>query len=1044
MATILARRLNGSSFNRESRFSGRVAAVLALALAVQIFDAKIAGADDAVISYNQDIRPLLSDKCFQCHGPDEVAREADLRLDFRVSATADHGDGAAIQTKSPGDSRILVRLRSDDPELRMPPAETKKSLTSAEIALIERWIQQGANYEEHWAFLPIQNPPVPPRTPDQLTKNEIDHFIQARLRRQGISGSSLADPSTQVRRLYLDLLGILPPPAVVERFGANPTDQAYKTLVEQVLADPHYGERWGRHWLDQARYADSHGYTIDGDRIMWPYRDWVIQAINKDVPFDQFTIEQLAGDMLDSPTQAQLVATGFHRNTLINQEGGTDNEQFRNEEVVDRVNTTGSVWLGLTVGCAQCHTHKFDPITQTEFYQLFAFFNHGQDVNNTGPTVQVHENEMFLGSLKGANDEQLQAAEAAVAGLKKDSAKRQQMWADTLLASHRNDGNIVKWTPLEATVAKALSAELQILEDHSILASKGAGKETYTVTFNVAPETPIEAIRLRVIPHESLPENGPGLAGNGNFVLTEVQIAVDGVNIPISRAQASHHQPKFPIEHTFDKNPTTGWAINVGSGSTKKMNAPHEAHFALPSIMMAETSITVTLDHQVHDTFYNIGRFAIDISAVAPQAIVDATLIAALETPVEMRDAPMKNLLANEFARSDVALRQAENSVVAVKTSAGFGAAVNSMIMRDLAKSRETYIHIRGDFLRPDKGAGLLTADVPAILPSLHSAAPAASGKRSTRLDLARWLVRADNPLTARVTVNRVWMRYFGRGLVQTDSDFGTQGSYPSHPELLDWLAHQFKTDGWSMKKLHRKIVTSATYRQSSRARPDLAESDALNHLLARQNRLRVDAEIVRDAALSASGLLSRHIGGPSVRPPQPEGVYAFTQNRKNWKVDSGSDRFRRAIYTRFYRSAPYPLFTTFDTPDFQSVCTARVRSNTPLQSLMMANDQAQFELAKGIASRVLWASKPDGDQSTNVDVEQMFLICFSRHPSANERLNVEAFIARQTERFSDSVSDAAKIAPPRLPEKIEPAVGAAWTSLARALMNTDEFITRE
>ena len=1036
------------------------------------------------ISYNRDIRPILSDKCFQCHGPDEESREADLRLDLRESAVEDRGDGAAITPGNPTLSHLLERIESDDESLRMPPSETKKTVTSVEAARIREWVEQGAKYEGHWSFLPIARPSLPPVDDSTWGKNEIDRFVIARLESQQLAPSKLAAPATQVRRLYLDLLGTLPPPEVVERFVADPSDEAYARLVELLLANPQYGERWGRYWLDQARYADSHGYTIDGDRTMWPYRDWVIHALNRDMPFDQFTIEQLAGDLLDAPTRSQLVATGFHRNTLINQEGGTDNEQFRNEEVVDRVNTTGAVWLGLTVGCAQCHTHKFDPITQREFYQLFAFFNNNEDVNNTGPTVEVHENELFLGEASARLSEKLTKAQGHVAALQKTRGARQEKWAATLLTSLQEKGAVVEWKALRPDELSARSAKLTVLEDGSVLAGRGDAKEKYTVSFPVEKETKIAAVRLRVLPHESLPKNGPGLAGNGNFVLTDVQIAADGEALAISRAQSSHHQPKFPIEHSIDGMPSTGWAINVAAGSTTKMNAPHEAHFVIETPPTVDGRLTITLDH--HGKFYNVGRFAIDVAETAPSAIVDAPLLAALETQADQRTDAMKKLLADEFAKQDGEARVAKQAVTDVKSEIGYGAAVRSMVMRDLAQPRETFVQIRGDFLRPDKEAGPLTAGVPAVFPALEAdtaeadtaesdtaeadtaeadtaeadTAESATAETATaetdtaetdtaetdtaqlsRLQLARWLVSREHPLTSRVTVNRIWLRYFGFGIVATDSDFGTQGTYPTHPALLDWLAAEFMDDGWSLKSLHRKIVTSATYRQSSHVQTDSA--DPLNRWLGRQNRLRFDAEIVRDAALSASGLLEKRVGGPSVRPPQPDGVYAFTQTKKGWTIDSGANRFRRALYTRFYRSAPYPLFTTFDTPDFQAVCTSRVRSNTPLQSLMMANDAAQFELSQGLAARVL-SEIPTSDSDR---VTRLYMICMSRPPSATERSAVTGFLERQQAYFSAAGEDAKRIAPSTgyvAGDQVQIAKAASWTTLARALMNTDEFITRE
>ena len=804
----------------------------------------LALAAEAKLDFNRDIRPILSDKCFQCHGPDEKTLEGDVRLDERASAVS----AKAIVPGSPELSEALARVLSDDPDEVMPPPKTKKIVSPAEADILRRWIAEGAEYEGHWAFEPIATTEPPDG------KHPVDHFIRAELGRKGIQPSPEADPATLIRRLSLDLTGLLPDPDRVDSFltehQKNP-DHAVAKLADELLASPHYGERWGRHWLDQARYADSNGYSIDGDRTQWPYRDWVIRAINEDLPFDRFTIEQLAGDLLPNATKAQLVASGFHRNTLINQEGGTDPEQFRNEEVVDRINTTGAVWLGLTLGCAQCHTHKYDPITHREYFELFAFFNHGTDINSTGATLEVAEGELFLNDPEPAKVKAIEEAKTSLAKITAATAKRQVAWENSELGKAASD----------------------------------------------AKETP---------------------------------------------------------------------------------------------------------------------------------------LLLALRAKPDKRTNEQKKLLTAEFAKVDREKLAAEKNLAEARRALGLGDAVNTMVMRDLPQPRETFIHLRGSFLDHDRKTGPLSPGVPAALPPL----PDKTTPRN-RLDLAEWLVRPDHPLVPRVTVNRVWMRYFGKGLVTTENDFGTQGTYPTHPELLDWLAHDFVANGWSMKRLHKLIVTSATYRQSSHARPDLAEIDPLNQLLARQNRLRFEAEIVRDAALSASGLLHPKVGGPGVKPPQPEGVYAFTQNKKGWTAATGPDRYRRGLYIQFYRSAPYPLLTTFDSPDFQSVCTARVRSNTPLQSLALANDEALFELAQGLGARLLKDVPADDEKR----LERAFFLCYARPPSDAERNAVASFRESQLASFVKDPVAAEEVAPKG---SKDPAEAASWTAVARALMNTDEFITRE
>lgn len=986
------------------------------------------------VEFNRDIRPILAENCYACHGPDEAERKADLRLDLFESATKD----GAITPGKPEASELIARVTATDADDLMPPPKSKKPrLTTAQVDLLTRWIAQGAKYEGHWAFAPLAD-----KVETDPKSNLIDHFIRARLDEAGIKPSPEADPRTLIKRIYLDLIGLLPEPKAVTDFVAaygKDADGAVHELARQLLANPHYGERWGRHWLDQARYADSNGYTIDGDRIMWPYRDWVIHAINRDLTFDQFTIEQLAGDLLPQPTKAQLVATGFHRNTLINQEGGTDNEQFRNEESVDRTNTTGAVWMGLTVGCAQCHTHKFDPITQKEYYELFAFFNHGTDVNSVGETVEVSEGELFMDEIDPALLARLDAAKAELARLEKSKGEREKIWVQQLLAA---DSGVAKaeWTRLKPVKFTAEGgAKLELLEDDSILAGIGASKETYVTELPAFPQ-PVAAVRLRVLTHESLPGKGPGLAANGNFVLSNVDFSQGDAAVEVEHTQADHAQPDFPIENTINGNPRDGWAINIDKSSPPgaKMNADHEAHFIFGTPVAANSGpIEITMRHGVNDG-YNVGRFAFDVSPTPPPVIRDEQLLAAARTEPDMRTGEQKKLLTAKFDASDPEKLAARSRVAAINRELGLGATVKAMVMKDLAVPRETFIHIRGDFLRSDKEVGQLFPGTPAMLPPLGTDA-----EMPTRLELAKWLVRPDHPLTARVTVNRVWLRYFGQGLVETENDFGTQGTPPTHPELLDSLARWFIEDaGWSMKKLHELIVTSSTYRQSSHFRTDLNEVDANNLLLARQNRIRVDAEIVRDVALSASGLLEPKIGGASVRPPQPEGVYAFTQNNKGWKADTGANRYRRGLYTRFYRSAPYPMLQTFDTPDFQSVCTRRERSNTPLQSLTMANSEAIFEMAQGLAARLLTEVKGEDSLAKRERVKLAFLLCYGRAAADAEIEAVVAFQESQARQFAADPAAADAVAPKET--GADPASSASWTAVARALLNTDEFITRE
>jgi hypothetical protein len=718
------------------------------------------------ISYNRDVRPILSDNCFACHGPDAEHREADLRLDTFEDATT-----VAIVPGDPDNSEVWARVISDDPDMLMPPAHSNKPpLTEAQRAVLRAWIEQGAKYERHWSFEP------PKRAETPTDSHPIDYFIAAQLAKKGLAPSSPADLTTLLRRVSLDLTGLPPTPAEADAFlqaAAQDPEAAYSELVDRLLASPHYGERWGRWWLDQARYADSNGYSIDAPRQIWKFRDWVIEALNADMPFDQFTVEQLAGDLLPEATESQKVATGFHRNTQINQEGGIDREQFRVDSVFDRVATTGTVWLGLTIGCAQCHDHKFDPITQKEYYQFFAFLN-----NQDEPTMKVFGSHMDVPSLTA----EFKDVEAKMTAYMQDHAV-----------------DLVKWEAnLTPEIKKSLSAGVTNILD-------------------------------------------------------------------------------MPVEkRNFAQNRTL---------------------------------------------------FASGIGAVGP-----------------FRE------LNDRYTELDTILNQ------------GF----TTMVMKELAKPRKTTVFIKGDFTRP---AEEVTPGTPAVL---HPLAPA--HELPNRLDLARWLVSPQNPLTARVIMNRVWQQYFGRGLVETENDFGMQGTLPSHPELLDWLAVELIEQQWSLKAMHRLIVTSHTYRQSSADRPELQEKDPDNYLLARQNRLRLDAEVVRDAALAASGLLSRKLGGPPVYPPIPDGVMNVGQVKRVWAVSPGEDKYRRGLYTFVYRASPPPSLTVFDAPEGFSTCTRRIRSNTPLQALTLMNDSGFFEFAAALEKIIVQEG-----------LETAFRRCTTRAPKPDE-----------------------------------------------------------
>ena len=1008
--------------------------------------------EPAAVDYAREIRPLLKQHCVGCHGARK--QESGLRLDAARLAIRGGDHGPAIVAGKSAES-LLVKVLQGAGDVAAMPYE-KPRLKKEAIALIVAWIDQGAKVPEnepvaetrrrnsdHWAFQPVQKP-LPPVVQDvSWIRNGIDAFILERLEREGLRPSAEAPRSTLIRRLHLDLLGTLPAAHEVTSFLADDSPDAYEQLVDRLLASPQYGERWGRHWLDIARYADSDGFTIDGARNIWKYRDWVIQALNRDLPFDRFTIEQTAGDLLEKPSMDQLVATGFHRNTLINQEGGTNDEQFRVEAVVDRVNTTGAVFLGLTIGCAQCHSHKYDPLSQRDFYRLYAFFNNcedNNDANRSAPIISVPTTTQT--ELQASLKSRLAAARKPLEAYDKQLVQRQAAWEKQVAA-----GAQPAWTSLKPEHwTTAQGAVLTRLDDHSLYVDFSIPpNDTYTVT-TLLPKTGITAFRIEALTDENLPQMGPGRAANGNFVLSEVEAFISPLQGPESARQAAtdraklvqavadHSQSGYPVAHAIDGKKDTGWAINVKSGS---LNVNRQAIFVLEKPARFEQQACLTLKMLQNNSAKNylLGRFRISVTN-SPAEL--------LTTPVPIREIARKGaaqrskseimLLQNAFKATDTGREPLAKKVTQLSKQLETleKSIPTTMILRELSKPRDTHIQLRGNFL--DQGA-LVTPGVPEVLPALER-----TEQPPNRLDFARWLVDTNNPLTARVTVNRFWQRFFGLGIVETENDFGLQGIVPEHPRLLDWLASEFMRSDWGTKAIHRLIVTSSSYRQDSRVRPGLLQRDPRNKLLARQSRRRLEAETIRDICLSASGLMTHRIGGPSVHPPQPPGIYVLTQQKKSWPESKGALRYRRGLYIYFWRSSPYPFLPTFDAPDATTSCTRRSRSNTPLQALSLANDRVFIEMAQALALKILLLDTTDDEAR----IQFAFKLCFSRKPTADELRNLVDFVHRQREYFRTAEKDAQLIAPAGLPAGSSTADAAAWTATSRVLFNLDEFITRE
>ena len=894
--------------------------------------------------------------------------------------------------------------------------------------------------QPHWAFRPIAKPEVPDVARPGQVLNGIDRFILKRLAVENVRPAPPADPATLLRRIHLDLTGLPPQPGLVKSFLADPTREAYREIVRRLLASSHYGERWGRFWLDMARYGDSNGYESDGIRPhAWRYRQWVIEALNRDLPFDRFTVEQLAGDLLPDATRDQRIATGFHRNTLVNTEGGVDREEDRVKRTVDRTNTLGKVWLGITLGCCQCHDHKFDVFSQDDYFGVYAFFNSLDEPLITVQTEQ--ESAIFREQLEAYRVRRAKLLKA-VAAFRSETFTR---WEKHVLRPQAG------WEVLRPReLVGSAGSKLTVEEDFSVLATgPNSQAETYTIRATADTKT-IRAIRLQVLADERLPSRGPGRASNGNFVLSSLRIFVESQKANsvarrhrLASARADFSQNSRQVTSVLGDDATDGWAIHPRVGQD------HVAVFSLRQPIVANggpVRLRVELDHRVHED-HNIGRFQLSVSsAQVPllQKVPDTGLLTTLKTPPGKRTGEQVLKLIRFFGYREPEL---DTRVAAVdrndKTKPSVGELPKARAVVERRPLRETRLHHRGDFL--DKGHVVRRA-TPADLPPLTS-----RGQVPDRLDLARWLVSRDNPLTARVIVNRVWQQYFGRGIVPTDDDFGSQGQRPSHPRLLDWLAFRFADpdDGaWRLKWLHELIVTSSTYRQSSKTRPELGERDPYNSWLARQNRLRVEGEIVRDLALSVSGLLDPRIGGPSVRPPQPADLVKLGfQNSLAWKVSTGGDRYRRGLYTFFQRTVPYPMLVTFDVPDSNSACTHRERSNTPLQALTLWNDPVFVECAQRLGRRLVDSVPMVAgiDQRTRLVVDRAVRLGLGREAGRIEHRVLGDLFRDNLERYwADELSARQVAGPGKWPHTASLAEVAAAVVVARVILNLDEFITRE
>lgn len=1150
------------------------------------------------VSFRRDIRPILSNACYACHGPDEAQRQAGLRLDQHEAALAelDSGETAIV----PGDSAasaLYQRISESDASLRMPPEDHEIQLSPAQIELIRRWIDQGADWQAHWSFVPPARLEPPDVEQSQWPRNAIDHFILDRLESEGLQPSAEADRETLVRRLTFDLTGLPPTPAEVDAFLQDDSPEAYERLVDRLLNSPRYGEHMARYWLDAARYGDTHGLHLDNERAMWVYRNWVIDAFDANMPFDQFTIEQLAGDLLPEPSQDQLIATGFNRCNVTTSEGGSIDEEYYVRYAVDRVETTSTVFMGLTTGCAACHDHKFDPISQREFYGLFAFFNSltekAMDGNAVAPPpvikVPSDEQETQRAELNARRAElraELTAPDEAL-----DQAQR--AW-ESEVAGRYGD----QWQPIEVSQATSSGgATLRSLDDGSWLAEgTNPSRDVYEIVASTT-SAPIVAVRLEALTHESLPDQGPGRSSNSNFVLSEFELEAAPLASPEafqpvawSHARADHSQAQgeYFIAKAIDGvvDASNGWAVSgyerhenrvavfnpaapiaFEGGAVLRFRLRHESQFSQHAIGRFRLSVSTDLStaptswaawHQAGPFKNEAGGQVYDVT-FGPEKGVDLTAtygdekLAWVERadlsdgvihPLEgeyaatyfyrtihapstrqvtlslgsddgikvwlneqvVLDRNVERGVAENQDQVSIELQQGENRLLVkvsnVRSAGGFyfraiedefggefaellpllavdpaersaeqstrlreeyrrrhwdrwqplqdelasvdekyvaleAAIPTTMVMKELDEPRPAYVLVRGEY---DQKGDAVERMVPAALPPLPEGAPV------NRLGLAQWLVDPSHPLTARVTVNRFWQQFFGTGIVKTSEDFGAQGEWPSHPELLDWLAVDFVSSGWDIKACVKQMVMSATYRQASPVSETLQQRDPANRLLARGARFRLDAEVLRDNSLYLSGLLLEGDIGRGVKPYQPPGLWEAvgytSSNTARFTRDDGDALYRRTIYTFWKRTAPPPAMLIFDAPSRESCAVRRPRTNTPLQALLLMNDVQHVEAARQLAERIV----REGGRTTPERLRYGFRLVTSRWPSEQELTVLhETFDAQQAHYAAraEAALELLSVGEARRDEALDAQALAAWTMIANLLLNLDETVTR-
>jgi hypothetical protein len=1005
------------------------------------------------IDFNRQIRPILSENCFQCHGPDQSHRKANYRLDTKEGVFAVGKSGAKnILVRDAKNSELVHRIEVEGDGF-MPPLKSGKKLNADQIKLIKQWINEGANYGEHWAFVIPKLSNVPTVVNSKWVKNPIDAFVLSRLESNNINPSPQASKEVLIRRLTLDLIGLPPSLKEVDDYIRDDSPQAYEKVVDRLLASNQYGERMAMQWLDYARFADSNGFQTDSSRSMWPWRDWVINAYNANMPFNQFTIEQIAGDMLPNATKSQIIATGFNRNHRLNGEGGLIAEEWRIENVIDRVDTTSQTWLGLTLACARCHDHKYDPISQKEFYQFFAFFNNlpesgtlagNQTGGNTDPVEEIESPLQNAESLK--IELAIKEQEALILKLDGKVDDLIKEWEPAFKEKTKSTNNV--WIPLTPNNVKSEGgAKFSKLSDGSYLAAgKNPPNDVYTIISPISKGA-FSAILLECFPDPSLPNQSLGRFSNGNFVLSKIEAELSSPSlktprkITFNKATADYSQNGWDIANVLGNDSSKGWAVD---GPTRRDIT--KAMFVSPQLVdiPENATIKISLSHQALSQ-HNIGRFRIAISSVPKELItlngfqIPLNVTKILEIDIQKRSIQQKEELRKYYratsfkehmVASDKLVLLKKNLVESKKNIPGV------MVMKE-GPVRDTFMLIRGEY---DKKGPKVVAGLPSVLP------PLPKDKPMNRLGLAYWMVDPSNPLTSRVWVNRMWEKFFGYGLVRTSENFGAQSEFPSNPELLDWLASKFVSLNWDMKAMQKIVVMSSVYQQSSNLNPSLLNNDPENRMLARGSRLRLSGETLRDQALFVSGLMVNKTGGPSVRPYMPEGVWDETSrygDLRNYKHDKGEALYRRTMYTIWKRTAAPPTMLLFDAPNREACSVKRSRTNTPLQALALLNEVTYVEAARKLAEKIIreGGNTPDDKLTTG------FRIVTGRRPDSSELAILVKGFNKDYENFKSKPENAKRftsLGESPLANTADICELAAYTLSANILLNLDEVVNRE